>query len=141
MSRFKALFEWLGFKSAESDFDSWVVRQPLPPVVFEKICDVASPPPNDSIQPGVFFRVMRNDQQKWALFLCPCGCRSVITLSLQLAHEPRWTVRESNKRRPSMRPSVWRDIGCFSHFWVEDGRIYWCGNTGVPPFQVRRRGR
>jgi len=135
MSRFKAFFNWLGFESAETDFDAWVARQPLPPVTFHEINDVASPPPNDSVRPGVFFRVMRNDQPKWALFLCPCGCRSVVTLSLQLAHRPHWTVRESKNRRPSMRPSVWRDIGCLSHFWVEDGRIYWCGDTGSPPWQ------
>lgn len=135
MSRFKALFNWLGFESAEADFDAWVARQPPPPVTYHEINDVASPPPNESVRPGVFIRVMRNDQPKWALFLCPCGCRSVVTLSLQFAHRPHWTVSESKKHRPSMRPSVWRDIGCMSHFWVEDGRIYWCGDTGSPPWR------
>ena len=136
MPRFEKFLSWLGFESTETDFDDWIARQLLPAITFTRIEDVASPPPNEAVQPGAFYRVMRNDQPKWALFLCPCGCRSVIALSLQLAHRPHWTLRESEERRPSMKPSVWRDIGCFSHFWVEDGRIYRCDDTGSPP--VRR---
>jgi len=135
MLRFKTLLSWAGFGSAETDFDDWIADQPLPAITFPEITDVASPPANEAVQPAVFYRVMRNDKPKWALFLCPCGCRSVITLSLQRAHRPRWNVQSSNERRPSMRPSVWRDVGCLSHFWVEDGRIYWCGDTGSPPWR------
>ncbi len=135
MPPFKKLFRLLAPGSAETDFDAWITRQPLPAITFREITDVASPPANEAVLPDVFYRVMRNEQPKWALFLCPCGCRSVITLSLQLAHRPHWTVCASKERRPSMRPSVWRDIGCFSHFWVEDGRIYRCGDTGSPPWR------
>src|SRR6266513_2219751 len=111
MPRFKTLLSWVGLASAETDFDVWIARRPLPAIAFPEITNVASPPANEAVEPAVFYRVMRNDQPKWALFLCPCGCRSVITLSLQLAHRPHWTVRSSKERRPSMRPSVWRDIG------------------------------
>jgi hypothetical protein len=135
MPRFRTFLNWLGLGSAETDFEVWIARQPVPAITFPEIKEVVSPPPNEAVQPGVFYRVLRNDQPKWALFLCPCGCRAVITLSLQLAHRPHWTVRASKDRRPSMRPSVWQDIGCFSHFWVEDGRIYWCSDTGSPPWQ------
>jgi hypothetical protein len=135
MPPFKTFLNWLGLGSAETDFEAWITRQPVPAITFPDIRDVASPPPNEAVQPGVFYRVVRNDQSKWALFLCPCGCRSVITLSLQLAHRPRWTVHASKERRPSMRPSVWRDIGCLSHFWIEDGRVYWCSDTGSPPWR------
>ena len=139
MPSFKTLLSWLGFRSTDTDFDGWIARQPLPKVTFPKIIDVASPPPNESVQPDVFYRIMRGEQPKWTMFLCPCGCRSVITLSLQFAHRPHWTVGASKKRRPSLRPSVWRDIGCLSHFIVEDGRIYWCGDTGISPYDARRR--
>lgn len=129
----KALFSWLGLGSTETDVDAWIARQPVPAIVFPEIKNVASPPPNEEVEPGVFYQVMRGDKPKWTLFLCPCGCRSVITLSLQPVHRPHWTIRLSHDGRPSMRPSVWRDIGCLSHFWVDDGRSYWCNDTGTPP--------
>ncbi|MDM9644782.1 DUF6527 family protein [Rhizobium sp. S163] len=28
--------------------------------------------------------------------------------------------------RPTLHPSVWRNSGCRSHFWVRRGRIAWC---------------
>lgn len=135
MSRFKVFFSWLWSRSTERDFEAWIARQPQPAITFSEINEVVSPPPNESVQAGAFYRVMRDNKPKWALFLCPCGCHSVVTLSLQRAHWPHWNVRASAERRPSLRPSVWRDVGCLSHFWVEDGRVYWCGDTGSPPLQ------
>lgn len=132
MPRFDAFLAWLRLRS--SDLDTWLSREPLPPLHFTEITDVASPPPEDVVAPGVFYRVLRDDKPKWALFHCPCGCRSVITLSLQCAHRPHWIVRSNKNGRPCLRPSVWRDIGCLSHFIVEDGRIYWCGETGSSPW-------
>lgn len=137
MSPFRTFLDWLERGTSNTDFDAWIERQPKPPVLFAAITDVTSPPLNASIIPGVFYRVMLRDKPRWALFLCPCGCRAVITLSLQQAHRPRWHVNPSTEYRPVLRPSVWRDVGCFSHFWVNDGRIYWCHDTGVSPNETR----
>jgi hypothetical protein len=120
-------------RHTENDVVDWLSRQPLPTITFAEFRVVDAPPANDSIAGGEFYRVVRNGQDKWALFLCPCGCSQVITLSLQRAHKPRWVVTATNDGRPSMRPSVWRDVGCLSHFWLEDGRVYWCRNTGTSP--------
>jgi hypothetical protein len=111
----------------------WLKRQPLPDVTFAKIQVVEAPPTNDLIHAGEFFRVVRNGQDKWALFLCPCGCSQVITLSLQRVHKPRWGVTAGEEGRPSLWPSIWRDVGCLSHFWIDHGRVYWCRNTGTFP--------
>ncbi|WP_394345765.1 DUF6527 family protein [Flaviaesturariibacter aridisoli] len=62
----------------------------------------------------------------WALFQCPCGCKDITTLSLQTIHAKRWRVTLSQNRRPSLSPSVARIVGCFSHYWIDDGRVYWC---------------
>jgi hypothetical protein len=126
--------------SSETDeFYRWITRQPIPPITFNAITDVGAPPSNEQVSAGVFYKVARNDQAKWALFLCPCGCGDVITLSLQTAHHPRWQEYPSKDSRPTLRPSVWRDVGCFSHFILQDGRIYWCNDTGISPDVVRKR--
>jgi hypothetical protein len=122
-------WEWLA--GDEGDFRDWSAAQALPSIAFSAITDIAAPPSNNTVQAGAFYRVMRHRQPKWALFLCPCGCREVVTLSLQAVHRPHWRVRSSEQQRPSLRPSVWRDVGCRSHFWIEDGRVYWCRETDV----------
>lgn len=133
MSRFKSILDWLGLSPQNAEVIEWFARQPTPKITYAKITDVNLPPANNTLQSGIFYRVLRNRRPKWALFLCPCGCGSVITLSLQLAHKPHWKVAKSDGKRPTMWPSVWRDVGCLSHFWIEDGRVYWCGNSGSQP--------
>ncbi len=126
--------------SSEFDeFDRWLSRQPSPPVAFAEITEVGAPPANDHVKAGVLYKVARNTQPKWVLFLCPCGCNNVITLSLQTAHRPHWLLYPSKDQRPTLRPSVWRDVGCFSHFILQDGRIYWCNDTGISPDVARTR--
>jgi hypothetical protein len=130
--------QFLRWLRTADDFESWIERQPKPPVRFDRIQDVDSPPTNDAIKETHFYVVSRQGKHRWALFSCPCGCKSVVTLSLQRVHHPHWRVRRSTERRPTLRPSVWRDVGCMSHFFVHDGRIYWCGDTGSSPWEHRR---
>ena len=130
---------WLEGRSRSRDFEEWVERQPKPPVHFESVTNVAAPPGDGDVEPKAFYQVSRGPAPKWALFRCPCGCSSVITLSLQPAHRPSWSVRLEASGRPSVRPSVWRDVGCNSHFWIADGRVYWCEDTGETPWQSMRR--
>ena len=99
------------------------------PVHFHEITLVAKPPSNEQVEASKLYYVVSGDKPKWSLFRCPCGCRSVITLSLQSAHRPHWSISTSSTRRPTLYPSVWRDTGCLSHFWVRDGRISWCFDT------------
>jgi len=80
-----------------------------------------------------FYCVTNADKPKWALFRCPCGCDSVVTLSLQPVHQTHWRLARTHAGRPTLYPSVWRDTGCLSHFWLRDGRISWCFDTGTHP--------
>lgn len=61
-----------------------------------------------------------------AVFLCPCGCSEVIRLNL-LKHgdRPTWQVQREPKNRLSLTPSVWRNGGCRSHFFLTHGHIRW----------------
>jgi hypothetical protein len=112
-------------------------RGRLPPVIYRQVSFVRNPPRNSEISEGALTIVAPAKKPKWSMFLCPCGCRTVITLSLQPTKRPHWTFKRSWARRPTLYPSIWRDVGCFSHFFIEDGRVFWCGDTGVPPEQRR----
>ena len=64
----------------------------------------------------------------WALaLLCLCGCKALIQLSLLKDERPSWKMRLDRKGRPTLTPSVWRTVGCRSHFFVREGHTIWCG--------------
>lgn len=62
----------------------------------------------------------------FASFSCPCGCGETIKVSLLKTGRPRWSVTEHWDGTVSLRPSVWRQRGCKSHFWLRRGKIHWC---------------
>jgi hypothetical protein len=114
----------------------WFKREPRPRIRFEAIAAVDRPPNNNAVADGVFYFVSQNQKPRWVLFRCPSGCGEVITLSLQKAHYPHWRLTRTRGGRPTLYPSIWRDVGCLSHFWVYDGRIYWCRDTGSSQTQM-----
>jgi len=75
--------------------------------------------------------VMGNAQPWSAALLCPCGCESVIHLSLIPTERPSWKVFFAKDGSPTLTPSVCRTNGCGSHFFLREGRILWCGPTDV----------
>ncbi|MBS4065880.1 MAG: hypothetical protein KGZ74_15075, partial [Chitinophagaceae bacterium] len=105
----------------------------LLPIHFSSITTVSTTPSNSQIGSNDFFLVEYKEKQYWALFQCPCGCGEIISLSLQNEHHKSWYVVKSKNNRPTLHPSVWQNEGCYSHFIITDGRIYWCGNNGFAP--------
>lgn len=87
---------------------------------------VSLPPELDAVKKGVIYVVQANGHLRWTMFRCPCGCREVITLSLQQIHAPHWRLLTSSSSVVSFRPSVWRQEGCRSHFWIAEGKVRWC---------------
>lgn len=78
--------------------------------------------------------VVGDDECEWAAAMsCPCGCGSIIHLSLAPDRRPSWRVRRHRGGTVSLLPSVWRTVGCRSHFVLYKGRIFWCRN--MPFFQ------
>ncbi|WP_433995110.1 DUF6527 family protein [Afipia massiliensis] len=71
------------------------------------------------------------------MFRCPCGCGDMISLPMQPPHNPRWRLSLSAAGRATLSPSVWRNKGCMSHFWIRDGRVYWTRDTGTEPWLAR----
>ncbi len=80
-----------------------------------------------------------DDECEWgAAMSCPCGCRSIIQLSLAPDSRPSWRVRRHRDGTVSLLPSVWRTVGCRSHFVLYKGRIFWCRNMPVFPDDLAR---
>lgn len=61
----------------------------------------------------------------FAAMICPCGCGETLKMGLMPDQRPRWTVSEHNDGSVSLHPSVWRKVGCKSHFWIKHGEIIW----------------
>lgn len=71
--------------------------------------------------------VAREGGLDWeAAMKCPCGCGDTLRLELVPEARPRWQLSASAKGHPSLHPSVHRIGGCKAHFWLKDGKIYWC---------------
>lgn len=67
------------------------------------------------------------DGEDWAVALrCPCGCGARLELMLLPEVKPHWKLQVDKNGVPSLKPSVWRETGCQSHFWLKKGRIIWC---------------
>jgi hypothetical protein len=61
-----------------------------------------------------------------AALVCPCGRGEVIGLNLLKDARPCWGVDKHPEGTVSIQPSVWRQKGCRSHFFVRNSRIDWC---------------
>jgi len=61
----------------------------------------------------------------WCIvFKCPCKCGELITLNLLSEAKPRW--RFSIKwGKLSIYPSIWRHVGCKSHFHIYKNSVHW----------------
>lgn len=69
----------------------------------------------------------REDDEDWCVgFRCPCGCRRIIELLVVPEAKPRWDITCDVDGHPSLYPSVWLQTGCRSHFWLRNGRVFWC---------------
>lgn len=64
--------------------------------------------------------------EPWLIALqCPCGCKSLIQLNTLKEAKPRWSYELHPFGRISLTPSIWRKVGCKSHFWVRNGKVVW----------------
>lgn len=58
--------------------------------------------------------------------LCPCGCGGFLQMSLLPGANPQWRLTQHADGSISLEPSVWRRIGCRSHFFIRNSKIVWC---------------
>ena len=86
-------------------------------------------PTPDQIVPGEM-TIVRDGVDKWACFHCPGGCGETIKLSLSKNRRPRWTAMSDWLNRPTILPSIRQTTECQCHFWIRQGRIDWCKDSG-----------
>jgi len=94
-------------------------------------------PMDDEIQDGIIYVVGGEGYQKWAYFRCPTERTEIIQLSLMQSHRPRWQVQWDWLQRASIHPSVRQTAGSFAHFWVRQGVVNICADSGIPLRQSR----
>lgn len=61
-----------------------------------------------------------------AKLVCPCGCGETLFLNLLQDELPNWKWHIGADATVTLSPSVWRRVGCKSHFFLRDGLIQWC---------------
>lgn len=79
----------------------------------------------DVVLDRVMYLIGEGKSPWMASFLCPCGCKETISLSLIKTDDPRWQARVSREGEVTLTPSVWRTKGCKSHFFVRRSRVIW----------------
>lgn len=79
----------------------------------------------ESIPDRLIFIVQDGNEPELLVFKCPCGCDADIILNLLKDASPRWCYELNDKKTIDIYPSVWRTIGCKSHFFVKDSNIKW----------------
>lgn len=132
----KSLAAFIGniFSKGENESAHTVGQKLLPELWFRGLTIVEKTPGNALIAEKQFYVVRHRGNFLWTLFKCPCGCGEVVSLPLQPPHTPKWRVSTTEAQRPTLYPSVWRNKGCMSHFWIEDGRVFWTADSGVAPW-------
>ncbi len=62
----------------------------------------------------------------WVIaFNCPCGCNKLIQLNLLVDGEDTWSFKVNKKGKINIYPSVWRKVGCKSHFFIRKSKVVW----------------
>lgn len=87
-------------------------------------------PTPEQLTPGLLVVVRDGRIHKWICFRCPGGCGEKIMLNMSPNKSPRWRIMIDWLRRPSVEPSVLQTTGCHCHFWIKNGVIDWCGDSG-----------
>ena len=100
-------------------------ERPLRTVVVEEL--------PDCLDTNTIYVAGENGHFWFVAMLCPCGCGATLHMSLLADARPRWLLTRHEDGSVSLTPSVWRQVGCRSHFFLVRGKVQWCGpnSSGV----------
>ena len=79
----------------------------------------------EQLLPRNLYVVGERGEDWFAAMACPCGCGATIDLNLVPPGRPCWKLTVHPDGSPSLMPSVWRQVDCRAHYFVQRGRIVW----------------
>lgn len=83
--------------------------------------------------PGVMQVVKQGDKTRMVDFLCPCGCGHTcptFTVEDDVApNDRRWTFHDGPDG-PTLHPSIRWTGGCKAHFFIKNGKVEFCADSG-----------
>ena len=103
---------------------SLFVRRPSP----LRTVRVEEPP--EALRPRTVYLLGEGEHVWSVVMLCPCGCGEEIQLST-VGGRPRWSVQLETDGALTLTPSVWRKVGCKSHFFLRKGVVQWCSSRSA----------
>lgn len=80
----------------------------------------------EQLRKGFIYILEEDGYREQAAMLCPCGCRQVLHMNLLEDERPCWETVIHEDGTVSLHPSIWRKVGCKSHFWLRQGQVRWC---------------
>ena len=81
----------------------------------------------DQLEPATIYIAGESEYLWFVAMICTCGCGETLHMNLQTDTRPRWSVTCHEDGTVSLLPSVWRKVGCRSHFFFREGAVVWCG--------------
>ena len=103
-------------------FFSWFRQEPKPLTTIR----LGELP--DDLDPCAVYVLGEGAYLWFVVMRCPCGCGENLYMTLLPESNPRWQLTEHTNGTISLQPSIWRKVGCRSHFFLRRGRIEWCIN-------------
>lgn len=71
--------------------------------------------------------LVTEDDLVWRMMLwCPCGCGATLDLNAVPNVRPTWRVEVHDDETVTLHPSINRQVGCRSHFFLRKGIVDWC---------------
>ncbi len=101
-------------------FRGWFRREPGP-LRVERVEELP-----DQLAKNTLYIAGESGYLWFVAMLCPCSCGQTLYMNLQEKSRPRWTLIDHGNGLVSLSPSVWRQVGCKSHFYLRQGTVVWC---------------
>lgn len=77
------------------------------------------------IRDKIILIVQDGNDPELLVFKCPCGCDLGVSLNLLEDARPKWNFNFNDDGTMDVYPSIWRTVGCKSHFWLKASKIKW----------------